>query len=190
MDFFEFITVMVSIVLGVSLAQLLSNIAELIREETAIKTFLPHTLWVIALLLVHPLIWWSTWDFHDVKWNYLSFCAVLGIPLVLFFLSTLAMPKARGEATVSLEAHYYENRRWFLSMWIVLTFLAMIDGPLIFGFEETLTVYRALQLGSIVPLLWAILTPNKTVQSASALIMLAFILFTSYLRLKPGIMVL
>lgn len=188
MDFFEFITVMVSIVLGVSLAQLLSGIAELIREKTAIKTFLPHTLWIVALILVHPLTWWSTWDYHEVSWNYLSFCAVLSVPLLLFFLSTLAMPKARGEATVSLEDHYDENRKWFLSIWIAVTLLAMIDGPVIFRFEENFTVYRAIQLGSIIPVLWAILTPNRMVQSFSALIMLAFILFTSYLRLDPGIM--
>ena len=186
MNFFEFISVMVSIVLGVSLAQLLGGIAQLIREKTSIRTYLPHTLWTLALILVHPLIWWSTWDYHEVRWNYLSFCAVLSVPLMLFFLSTLIMPKARGEAVVSLEDHYFENRRWFLGIWVAFMVVVTIDGPLIFGYEEPFTLYRALQVGCITSILVAIVTPNKAVQTVSAMILLVFILLTSFLRLHPG----
>ena len=188
MNFFEFVTVMVSIVLGVSLAQLLSGIAELIREETRIRTFLPHTLWTLALILIHPLIWWSTWDFHDVEWNYLSFCTMLSVPLMLFFLSTLIMPKARGESVVSLEEHFYENRVWFLSIWIAFMAVVIIDGPFVFGLEKPFTLYRGLQVAGVIAMLVAILTPIRSVQTMSALVMLAFILLTSFLRINPGIM--
>jgi len=50
---FEFVSVMISIILGLSLTQALVGTANLARESKLVVGFAPYTLWVAGVILAH-----------------------------------------------------------------------------------------------------------------------------------------
>jgi hypothetical protein len=186
MSIFEFISVMISIVLGVSLAQLLRGIAELAREKSKVRNYGPHVLWTLSLALLHTLLWWSVWDWRELDWNYAQFFVALCEPLVLFFLSTLMLPRPTGETVISMEEHFYEIRVWLMRGWLVFALVVILDGPIVFRNEPLFVGYRIPQLVTAVASIAGMITARPSVQKSVAWIVFLMVVYATSLRFLPG----
>lgn len=61
MDAFNYLSVMVSIVLGLGLTQLFAGIGNLVQIRRRVKLYWLHTFWVLLLIGLHLHMWWSLW---------------------------------------------------------------------------------------------------------------------------------
>ena len=107
MSLFEFIMVMVSIVLGFSLASMLTGLARLVRHPGGVKLYLPFCIWLVNLLLLHFLLWWSFWDVRGVDWNYARFLMAILQPLAIFLITTILIPADNGSGLLSLHNRFH-----------------------------------------------------------------------------------
>jgi len=73
MSLFEFVTVMISMVLALALSQMLRSASYLAKTDREIVTYRPYGLWFIAIVLAVVNHWWSLWDLRNIDWNYASY---------------------------------------------------------------------------------------------------------------------
>lgn len=125
MQAFEYLAVLISIVLGLGITQLLSAFARQLEQRRTVKSYAPALGWAVFLLLVHIQTWWSmfglrAWD----EWNFLQFVMVLLQPIVLFLLATLAMPGPASTET-DLKANFFAHRTWFFGLLLALIVVSL-----------------------------------------------------------------
>jgi len=118
---FEYLMVLVSIVLALGLTQVLRGFSKLVRAE---RRFAPVALWGVALFLVHAQIWWALWDTRQVSnWSQLGFLYVLLIPCALFAATELLLPSTSPLDT-DWRAHFFKVRVWFHGAYLAFHLLA------------------------------------------------------------------
>ena len=78
MDAFNYLTVMVSTVVGLGLTQLLAGIGNFVQIRRRVRFYWLHTCWVVLLIALHLHMWWSLWVLRQVTdWTYGTFAYVL-----------------------------------------------------------------------------------------------------------------
>ena len=130
MSLFEFVTVMVSMILALCLGQLLRGASFLAKTEQKVTYHLPHTLWSLVIFLAVINQWWSLWDLRDVNWSYASFLYILAAPVLITFATGLLMPTLSNSVPVDLQAHYTRIRRLFSATFVAYVGFMWFDGPL------------------------------------------------------------
>lgn len=186
MSLFEFISVMVSIVLGLSLATMLTGVSRLVRCPGGVRFYLPFGVWLLNLLLLHFLLWWSFWDIRNVDWNYAKFLLAILQPLAVFLITTILIPVETGSGSVCLRDRFQEGRRWFFAVFLVAETLFILDGPLVFGTEPIWIVYRIPQLLIIIAFVAGLLVQRDWVQHGSAWTVFVIMLWSSGARFFPA----
>ena len=82
MDAFNYLWVMVSIVLGLGLTQLFAGIGNLVQIRRRVKLYWLHSLWVLLLVGLHLHMWWSFWALRGIAdWSYGAFVYILFGPM-------------------------------------------------------------------------------------------------------------
>ena len=66
MNLFEFIMVLTSIIVGMSLTELLSGIADSLTRRNRREFSWTHLLISFALLFAIIQTWWELWDFKEI----------------------------------------------------------------------------------------------------------------------------
>ena len=136
---FEFISVAVSIVLGLSAARLLSAVPYLLAPG---RRYWVHVLWSAMLLAGHLGFWWAIWIYRDVDpWTFSGFAAVMLTPALLY-LTVSALVSDRPAMVESWRTHFFARHRVFFSLFLALTgsgplrqfaVLGHVDAPFIQG---------------------------------------------------------
>jgi hypothetical protein len=182
MSIFEFIMVMVSVILALALAQLLRALTEIPDSDMPCRV---HSGWVgvIAFLVIQT--WWAYWDFTRVEdWTFVGYLTVLSVPIAWFVLAHILVPTTRTRAT-DWQAHFAKVARSFYLILVLtmavatLTTWAIIDAPL-------LHAYRAFQVALIVLLTIGIFVTNHKAH-ARLLIIYVTVLLTSQLVIRMNL---
>lgn len=125
MDNFNYLAVLISIVLGLGITQLLSGFGRWIESRSAAPAYAPTVVWAVMLLVMHVQTWWSMYGmrYHE-DWTFLEFVVVLLQPIVLYLLATITLPNP-ASATLDLKSSYFAQRRWFFGLLIALLFVSV-----------------------------------------------------------------
>ena len=136
MDAFSYLSVLLSIILGLAITQVLLGLRGLMHARSRVRMYAPAMIWALLLLVVFVQSWWSEFGLrrHET-WTFLGFSVVVAHSIFLYMLAALALPEVQGDAKVDLREHYYDAHRWFFSF-VVLAALAgtakdlVLDGRL------------------------------------------------------------
>lgn len=91
---FNYLTVMVSVVVGLGLTQLLAGIGNFVQIRRRVAFYWLHTGWVGLLIILHLHMWWSFWVLREVaEWTYGTFVFVLIGPATLVIASPSPSPR-------------------------------------------------------------------------------------------------
>ncbi len=132
MSRFEFILVLLSIIIGLGLTELLINVVRQIRAGKNTKFFWPHSVLVVILFFALLQIWWESWGLQGYgEWSFQVLLLMLAAPVSLFCISHLVFP-SKIEGT-DLEEYYFSKSRllWSLSSFTVV--VATLFRPIAFG---------------------------------------------------------
>jgi hypothetical protein len=127
MGAFEYLSVIISIVLSLSLAQLVEGLGRIIQLRRQITFYWPTLLAVLTLILVDIQFWWTTFNLRDRNnWSYFSFLAMVLLTVLLTLVATLTLPNF-DDGETDLRATYRNNAPWYFSMLVAanLVYLAM-----------------------------------------------------------------
>jgi len=126
MDPFAYLSVLVSIVLGLGITQLLKGFSRWLELRKAFGAFGPTIAWATFLLLVHFQTWWSMYGLREyTNWNFMQFSMVLLQPIVLFLLAVLVFPSASSPSQ-NLHDHFFHQRRWFFALFLTLIVVSLL----------------------------------------------------------------
>jgi len=131
---FAHLSVLISIVLGLGLTNLLMGLARIVQMRARIQLYWPTLVWVFTLLLVHVQTWWSMFGLRTVAhWTFASFAATLMQPILLYFLSALALPDFDRDDALDLRKNYAAQRMWFFGILVALVFVSLLRNVLVTG---------------------------------------------------------
>lgn len=143
MTIFEYLMVLVSIVLGFALTQLLRGLAKFLRSD---NRELAITLWALFLFLICLQNWWAFWDLRNIEdWTQYKFIFVAMIPIMLFISVELLVPMSTTAET-NWSQHYRSVRVWFAAAGLMLVFLATLMSWYLMQIPWT-HPYRLMQAG-------------------------------------------
>jgi hypothetical protein len=133
-DQFNYLAVLISIILGLGITQLLSGVGRLLQSRGRVVLYWPTLVWVGVLLVLHVQTWWAMFGLRAVPtWTFLVFVLVLLQPIVLYLLSALALPDASSETAGNLRDHYYFHTRWFFGLAAGLVVVSLLRDLVIAG---------------------------------------------------------
>lgn len=163
MSSFEFVSVLLSIVVSLALAHLLTAVARMAQAQGMTFSFLLAG-WVGVALFGCIDYWFSLWQARDTQVWSLGYVGLwLFLATMLYLMAWLIVPEGRLDG-VDLRRFFTENRRKFLVPYAG----AMVAGSLI---NTTLEAFRdlvSLQLVLwFVPILAAWISPRRPVQLAA-----------------------
>src|SRR5260370_32767676 len=126
---FEYVTVFISIILGLGVTQILTGIADLVHQNERVKIYWPHLVWVLIVLILQVQEWYITFERRTFEaWRLPIFLFVLLYPTVLFILARLLFPFSYSEGAIDLRKFYYSNYRRIFLFGAILAILSLLDN--------------------------------------------------------------
>jgi hypothetical protein len=117
---FDYISVLLSIVISIALAHILTGIARMIRSGV-VRFSIPLAQWIGFCLFLCVDYWFYIWRLNDqLDWS-LTYVGQLLIQASLIYLAShLIVPSSSGDGPMDMTDFFDRNRRKFMSIVIIL----------------------------------------------------------------------
>ena len=114
MDAFTYITVLLSIVLGLAITQVLLGFRGLILTRAKVKLYSPTLIWAVIALFVPIQAWWADFTMREhPNWTFFALLVILLQAISIYMAAALVLPDIIGDDFVDLRKHFFEHRSWF-----------------------------------------------------------------------------
>jgi hypothetical protein len=151
---FEYVTVLISIVLGLGLTQIVTGIADLVQQWDRVKVYWVHLLWIIIVFFLMVQEWWSTYELRQFESLRLpTFFFVLLYPIDLFILARIIFPVVQPDADYDLKSFYYANYRRIFLWASLLPVLSLLNNVFVTGHPLSTQVFQFVTLAALAILL-------------------------------------
>ncbi|NJN42625.1 MAG: hypothetical protein HC811_10740 [Flammeovirgaceae bacterium] len=124
---FDYVTILISIILGLGIAQLVTGVADIIHQQERLRLYWPHILWIPIIFFLIIQEWWDIYGLREYDtWRLPVFLFISLYPIALFILTRLLFPLSLTENShLDFKHFYYKNYRRFF---IVVVLTAFISG--------------------------------------------------------------
>ena len=132
MSVFEYISVAVSIVIGLGLTQILRSLVVVFRarREHPVSWFM--VVWAVVIFLIGVQFWWAMFQLHAEgmvpRWSIVAFLFILAIAVTIYLASAIVLP---GEPK-DLRTYMDEDGRWVFVALIVYGLMAVFANLALF----------------------------------------------------------
>src|SRR6266699_3222770 len=108
MSAFEYLSVLISIILALGMTRVLAGVGEMLQASSHRQIYWVHLLWILNLFLYLVVAWW------------------------IFYLASVLLFPREGvvDATVQYKTHYYANHRAFFTLFALFTPVDIVDSLL------------------------------------------------------------
>jgi hypothetical protein len=128
MSQFEYLSVLISIIIGLAITQLLSGAARLIQIRGRVRPHATTLCWMVTLFLLDTQIWWAAFFRRWMhEWNFFLFLLYLLMPILAFVLSYLVLPELGDEDEIDLAANFAGNTPWFFGLMSLLLVVSLAE---------------------------------------------------------------
>ena len=125
---FEYVSVLISIVLGLGITQIVTGVADIIHRWSKVKLYWPHLLWIVLVFFLHLQEWWLLFDLRTVtEWRLPTFFLTILYPINLFILARVLFPGDQS-AENDMREFYLANYRKFFLLVAVLALTSLVDN--------------------------------------------------------------
>lgn len=178
MSDFEYISVLLSIILGLGITQLLSGIARLVRDGRALAPAWWLMVMVATLLLAHFQVWWVSFGWRVVQtWTFFGYAAFMIMPMLLYLLAYLILPADLLLDGRELVREFLARRRPFYAI------VALV--PLASYFQQWMLSRLTFDFDAAMRLLWLVLAipgfVSRRVAVQAALAVTYLVVFVTYI---------
>lgn len=182
MTIFEYVMILLSVVISLGLAKLLETHAHLLKHGKGVKWSATYVGWLLMLLFAQIDIWASLWQVHaNGRWTALEIGLSLLAAASLFYATIFATPETTAEEVDLWAFHLANRRRYATALLLYCVIGGVLNASLM---RETFSTANITTLGpSIIILGLAIVFDNRWVQRLAIASMLALILvyFAQYM---------
>ena len=134
MDEFGYLSVIISVILGLSITQLLQGIGQIINARDRVRIYWPALGWAMLLLLIDVQAWWAMFGYrYRHNWTFVQFTVVLLEAIMLYLLAAIALPAIPNEGEVDLRSNYFRHAGWFFGSLVVLLLDSLLKSVVVSG---------------------------------------------------------
>jgi hypothetical protein len=183
MTIFDYVMLLISVVLSLGLARLLETHARLIKRGAAVRWSAVYLAWFAIVGAMHVDLWATLWAVHTTtNWGWTEVMAFFFQAVALFYGSVLLAPDEPGE-TIDLWQFHLENRRRYIPAVIVYTALGCWLSLTFLPTEQFLSAVYTVGLPLVAGCVLAMAASSLWAQRAIAFVMVAWIAwyFSTYL---------
>jgi len=182
MTHFEYIAVAVSIILGLGVIQLLSNLDRILAQPFR---YWLHSAWVVVLFWILVQNWWAFWDLKDVAWN-LGYFSLWVTYVSALYLTVLALTTTNS-TEVSWEEVYFSRTRRFFGLFGFVAILAVLLTWIMLD-ASLLHPYRYVQYTSITILAVLFASKRKRLHEVLSIVFITIVMLSQVIfRFLPGL---
>ena len=183
---YQHVVVVMSIVLGLSVTQLLKGLAQLYRTRHRVRPYWLHTAWVVLLIFFSLLLWWLFWNYRSIEeWSFFRFVLYLSPMIVFYFLTSIVIPDP-SDPVISYKEYYFSIRVGFFGTFALQVVLAHAAGVVVRGLP-LLDPSDPFRLATVVLLLIAMRSTSERVHAVVfTLCAIVIVAFTTFFHLRLG----
>jgi hypothetical protein len=134
MDAFSYLSVLLSIILGLAITQLLQGLGQLLQARERVRWYWPAVLWMAMLLLIYVQSWWAMFGLRNVQaWTFGAFAVVLLQTVLEYLPAALLVPASFGAGEVDMRAHYFAQLRPFFGTMVLLLVVSLLKDLVLTG---------------------------------------------------------
>ena len=132
MDAFSYLSVLLSIILGLAITQVLQGFRSLMLSRARVRLFAPPLIWAGLVLLMATQSWWASFGLADhTEWTFAEFAIVLLQLVLLYMVAGLVLPDMPAGEPIDLEAHYWREARPFFGLLMAILVVSVAKDLLI-----------------------------------------------------------
>lgn len=126
MDQVTILLTLYSIVSGLGISRLAQGIGSMIEARDRLSFCWLHTGWLMIVFMAHVVSWFALMRFaNGAHWTVFNAIGALCMPMLLYLVSDLVVPRISGGQRVDLRAYYFSNYRWFSGLMIGFVLLGI-----------------------------------------------------------------
>ena len=134
MDEFGYLSVLVSVIIGLAVAQILKGFRGLLLSRACARIYWPVIGWAALLLLICFQSWWAMFELrHYQTWTFAAFAVVLLQTILTYMLAGLVFPDFFGEGNIDLRENFYAHRVWFFGLGFFVIVVSICKVVVLYG---------------------------------------------------------
>ena len=162
MDRFNYLLVIVGIVLGLGITHLLSGFVDYVHNRRRLRWSGLQLLWMMILFLMQVQYWYTMFQVRNLGEDFSRYLASLLFPTLLYIASGVLVPKLPESQTVDLRESYRDNQRWFFGICALGMVVLVVHSQLVYGrswvdlhehLTEGVNLFRLIGLGFLIVLM-------------------------------------
>jgi len=132
MSAFEYLSVLISIILALGMTRVLAGVGEMLQARSRHRLYWVHLFWIGNLFLYLVVAWWIFYRWRNQQpWTFFLFVFVLISPTILYLASLLLFPRQTDlDESIDYKTHYYANHRAFFALFSLFTPVDVVDSLL------------------------------------------------------------
>jgi len=182
MTSFDYLTILISIVLGLAVANVLARLAAVMSARENVDFYWPPIAWAVWLFFIAVQHWWALWGARrTTEWTFVGFWLELLTPVLLFLLSALVLPERADEGRLDLGEWFDHNRAWFFGILFLLPAVSIVEEPVRAGHYGSMLNIAFLVAFEIVSLVALALKSRRALEWITGQAMVMTLLYVALL---------
>ncbi|WP_425228142.1 hypothetical protein [Sphingomonas sp.] len=134
---FDYVSVLLSFVISLVFAQVLTGVSHMIQSGVR-RLSIPLLYWISFVLFLCVDYWFSIWGLHDLKgWSFAYVSLLLVFAGLLFLVARAAVPEAASNDPIDLTALYDRDRRKIMVLFLLFSLCGLIVNLTLPGFATS-----------------------------------------------------
>ncbi len=127
MQIFEYVIVLISIVIGLAVTHLMQGIASLVQHPDRAKIWWVHLGWVALMLLNAIFFWWWEFRLQQVRdWTFQLYLFVVCYAFLIYLICALLFPRDL-EGYDGFKDYLLSRRRWIFGLLLLFLAVDLVD---------------------------------------------------------------
>jgi hypothetical protein len=132
MNLFEFLMILLSLIVGLGLAEILSGFARFLKRDGAREIPWIHFAATLAVFMGLLQTFWESWGLRTVEvWSFPGMVLMLGSPVFLYLMAYVLFPEQPEHS--SLNDYYFERARLIWPLAALTVIVGTLFRPIAFG---------------------------------------------------------
>ena len=111
---FEYLSVLISIIIGLGINDVMMSWGRLIRNRRRVRFYWLHGFWSAFVLFLMIQFWWGFWNFRVIEhWSLLNLMIAVLEGMMLVLCAIQLMPSRTSDIDIDLRERYFDSRQPF-----------------------------------------------------------------------------
>lgn len=129
MDAFGYLSVLLSIILGLALAQVLQGYRAILLARGRVRLSAAVLIWSGLLLAIVAQAWWASFGLRDrTHWDFLTFAIILAQMGLIYMAAALVLPDVPSGSAIDLAEHWQRHRAPFFGFMIAMLAASLLKS--------------------------------------------------------------